>query len=323
MSSSTDNRSVIFLSASWRNQTSELAFVTRALAGAASRMGTVNIVTPMTEGLVEADGAFDVLGVGTAEDGGWPAADRWPGSIDARCWVVDEVDPSARALVERYAPSRFAFSVAPTAEGDGAHLRDLGLVATDGNGLGPHVPINPLAAQHRHMGLGFTGYILVLTDRSGDPAVDPPTPFVGWLTSRFYDEHVIVIEGGTAAVWKGRALRGVITVDTRTDLWRLLAHAQMTVDLAPGEIIARESIESLRLGTPVVVPDATVATAHAHGGGGLVFADEGEMLAGVETLLDRNARDSFSKEGSRYADAVYGDPARFVKKLAGRLWSES
>jgi hypothetical protein len=318
-----DNRSVVFLSASWRNQSSELAFVTRALAGAASRVGTVNVITPAPDGLVEADGAFDVLGIGT-EGGHWPrpTVTRWPRSVEAQSWVVDEVDPSARALVESFAQDQFTFSVAPTGGDGDAHLRTLRLVAPDGDGLGIHVPINPLAAQHRHMGLGFTGYILVLTDRPGRSlAVEPPTAAVGWLTSRFYDQHVVVVEGGSAAVWRGRALRGVIPVDTRTDLWRLLAHAQVTVELAPGPIIARESIESLRFGTPVIVPDATVAADHAHLGGGLAFGDVREMLAGVETLLDQSARDAYSREGSRYADAVYGDPSRFVKRLLSILWS--
>ena len=135
------------------------------------------------------------------------------------------------------------------------------------------MPVNPLAGTHRHAGLGFTGYILVLTNRPSTPPVEPPTPAVAWLTSRFHDQYVVVVEGGSAAVWKGRALRGVISVDTRTDFWRLLAHSAMTVDLAPGEIIARECIESLRFGTPIVVPSGTVGAMHAASGGGLAFSD--------------------------------------------------
>ncbi len=173
------------------------------------------------------------------------------------------------------------------------------------------------------MGLGFTGYILVLTDRAASPSVEPPTPAVGWLTSHFFDHHVVVVEGGAAAAWKGRALRGVVPVDTRTDLWRLLAHAQLTVDLKPGNVIARESIESLRFGTPIVVPSGTVAAAHTYAGGGFVFADTRGLLDGVESLLDQSTRQSCSREGLRYANTVYGDPAAFVTRLAGALWPES
>jgi hypothetical protein len=172
------------------------------------------------------------------------------------------------------------------------------------------------------MGLGFTGYILVLTDRSASPPVDPPTSAVGWLTSRFYDHYVVVVEGGSAAAWKGRALRGVVPVDTRTDLWRLLAHAQLTVDLRPGDVIARESVESLRFGTPIVVPGGTVAAAHAHAGGGVAFADTRELFGGVESLLDQSTRRSYSLEGLHYANAVFGDPSAFVNRLADVLWPE-
>ena len=116
------------------------------------------------------------------------------------------------------------------------------------------MPINPLAATHRHNGLGFTGYLLVLSDRVGSPEVSPPTPMAAWLTARFPDKEVVVVEDAAAAVWRGRVLRGIVDVYTRTDLWRLVAHARVTVDLSPGPIIARECVESLRFGTPIVVP---------------------------------------------------------------------
>ena len=57
---------------------------------------------------------------------------------------------------------------------------------------------------------------------------------VAWLTARFPDKEVVVVEDATAAVWRGRVLRGIVDVYTRTDLWRLVAHARVTVDLAPG-----------------------------------------------------------------------------------------
>jgi hypothetical protein len=226
-------------------------------------------------------------------------------------------------LLEAAANGHRILSVAPLPRGVNAGVRQLALVGSEHReGLGLHVPINPLAAGHRHMGLGFTGYILVLTNRSASPPVEPPTPAVAWLTSRFYDQHVVVVEGGTAAAWKGRALRGVVPVDTRTDLWRLLAHAQLTVDLEPGEVIARECVESLRFGTPIVVPAGSTATVHTRAGGGVAFADVRGMFDGVETLMDQSIRQSFSREGSRYADAFYGDPSAFVRRLSNALWPE-
>lgn len=325
MSGGSVNRSAVILSSSWQRSSSELAFVTRAVAGAASRLGSVTVLTPMPAGTITADGCFDLHGIGTARGGGWPepAEVQWPPLGGQPTWVVDEWDLGARALVDSVGNGLGTLSVAPVPNGADAGIRQLALVgSTDGDGLGLHVPINPLAGGHRHMGLGFTGYILVLTDRSASPSVEPPTPAVGWLTSRFYDHYVVVAEGGSAAAWKGRALRGVVPVDTRTDLWRLLAHAQLTVDLGPGDVIARESIESLRFGTPIVVPAGTIAASHAYAGGGVAFADIRGLFDGVESLLDQSTRLSFSREGLRYANAVYGDPSASVTRLAGALWPE-
>ncbi len=37
-----------------------------------------------------------------------------------------------------------------------------------------HIPINPLAAAHRHNGFGFTGYMLVLSGRERPHDIPPP-----------------------------------------------------------------------------------------------------------------------------------------------------
>jgi hypothetical protein len=151
--------------------------------------------------------------------------------------------------------------------------------------------------------------------------VQPPMAMAAWLTARFPDADVVVVEDGSAAVWRGRALRGVVSVDTRTDLWRLLAHAHLTVDLAPGPIIGRECIESLRFGTPVVVPAGTAAAAHAAAGGGLTYAGYAELLDCVDRLSARVVRDRTGDVGRRYADSQYGNPAAFVSRVARVLSS--
>jgi hypothetical protein len=189
----------------------------------------------------------------------------------------------------------------------------------DSDFIGLHVPVNPIAATHRHNGLGFTGYVLVLSDRSAASDVSPPTSMVAWLTARFPDLHIVVIEDATAAVWRGRVLRGIVSVYTRTDLWRLLAHARVTIDLAPGHIIARECVESLRFGTPIVVPAASAARPHADAGGGMTFADYAELLACVAHLSDDAVRAAISAQGRRYADAQYGNQSAFVQSVARAL----
>jgi hypothetical protein len=318
---------VLVLSRSWRKRETELSFVTRAVAGAASRSGDVEVITPMPSGTIEADGAFDLLGIGEGRGGEWPdiRETRWIRRPDRRSiWVLDEPSEGARALFRTFADQSTAYSIKPVAR-DAATMmmRQLlftpGLTTGSSEALGMYVPINPLAARHRHAGLGFTGYVLVLTDRHSTPPVTPPTAAVAWLTSRFHRQYVVVIEGGSAAVWRGRALRGIVGVDTRMDLWRLMAHANVTVDLAPGDIIARECIESLRFGTPIVVPNASTGAAHAHAGGGVTFSDIPELLERVEQLGDQPERGRFSRQGVDYASSTYGDPSAFVSRISRAL----
>ena len=62
-------------------------------------------------------------------------------------------------------------------------------------------------------------------------------------------------------------------MDTRMDLWRLVAHANVCIDLRPGSYIARECVEALRFGTPIIVPEcAGPAVVHAREGGGATLA---------------------------------------------------
>ena len=61
---------------------------------------------------------------------------------------------------------------------------------------------------------------------------------------------------------------------SRPNLWKLLLAAEVCLDLRPQGIVARETIESLLLGTPVVVPEGTVAAEHAErSNGGLWYRD--------------------------------------------------
>ena len=128
-----------------------------------------------------------------------------------------------------------------------------------------------------------------------------------------------MIENALATVWRARSLRGAITIDTRTDLWRLLAHARLTVDLSPGPLIARECVESLLYGVPVVVPAGTGAARLAALGGGLWFRDEAELLGCVEALDDQQVRDTLGEQGRSMAATWYGDAAGFVDRVADGL----
>ena len=327
MSEPGPERATLFLSRAWRRTGSEVSFVTRALAGAVSRTSAVTVLVPSAAGPTEPDGAFDLIGAGVGRDGSWPAAADavWPGRLpEETTIVVDEPEPAVLALLALHAPGRPVHSIMPPDPGGPPRpLRPLHFTGSPARPasdvIGLHVPINPLAATHRHNGLGFTGYLLVLSDRVGPLEVSPPTPMVAWLTARFPDKEIVVVEDATAAVWRGRVLRGIVDVYTRTDLWRLVAHARVTVDLAPGPIIARECIESLRFGTPILVPAGSAARPHADAGGGIAYSGYPELLAGVAHLLDDSARATMSSRGRIYADAHYGDQRAFVDGVARTL----
>ena len=314
---------VTILSASWKRRESELAYVTRSLAGAASRCAALTVFIKSDSGGIEADGAFDVVRIQAGEHG-WPELDstHWSQRPSASSiWIIDEPSQDAIALLDSLGKENKVLTIGSSEDAPSRSLpRVLMTPASSENArsFGPYVPVNPLAGAHRHTGFGFTGYILVLTDRSGNPPVEHPTPSVAWLTSRFYGEYIVAIEDGRAAAWKGRALRGVIDVHTRTDLWRLFAHARVMVDLRPGPVIGRECIEALRFGTPIVVPANSVAAEHVGNGGGRTYEDVGELLEVLEPLLHEPAREAASRRGLEYAD-FYADPRSSVDQMARLL----
>jgi len=307
-------QTTVILSRHWHDPLAELGFVARALAGAATRIGAVAVVVPGPAGTLRADGAFDVEGIGDE-----PL--RWPDDVRTDCiTLVDELTRDVARLLLETSQRRVLF-VAADGPPDDPAWRPLRLVGEGDPGLVQvHVPVNRLAERHRHNGFGFTGYELVLAGRG--PVGDVPPPEVAWITAAFHDRDVIVLEDATASAWRGRALRGRVAVNTRMDLWRLIAHANVCIDLAPGPHFARECVEAMRFGTPVVVHQGSgAAVSHVGFGGGSVFADPYELLSSVSRLHDEAARGGASSRARRYADAVYGSADRLVTSLSAVLES--
>ena len=183
--------------------------------------------------------------------------------------------------------------------------------------LGPYVPVNPLAAKHRHHGFGFTGYVLILSD--AEEGADPPAA-ADWIGTAFPGIDVVVVGEGNASAWRECSLRGRVGVDTRTDLWRLMAHAMVCIDLAPGSLIGRECVEALRYGTPVIVPgDAGPASVHAYASSGHTFSDVDQLVAAALEMRDPEKRSNASASGKAYADEYFGNPDRYVATLAALL----
>jgi len=299
----------------WLERRTELAFSIRSLAGAASRCGPVAVLVPGDPKEPAADGLFDLRRIGP------PEAPQWPDGVPTDTTIiVDELTAEVAGLLASAQPLSALFLSAR----DGPFSRawqTLRLVGGD-EAVGVHVPVNRLAERYRHHGFGFTDYVLVLSDRRGDVG-EPPPPAVAWVSAGFPDADVVVVEDAVASAWKGRSLRGKVSVDTRMDLWRLLAHANVCIDLGPGPIIARECIEALRFGTPVVVPDrAGPALVHAQESGGSAFADPDELLAAVGRMQKDAARSAVSDAGRRYAESHFGDPTALVTRMQAVLGAE-
>lgn len=323
---------VAVLSSSWAGG-SEAAFVMRSLAGAVSRHCAVDVFTVGRPGPARADGAFDVMPAGRGRVGGWPVSKKlaWP-AVPPAVTIVEAGDERAITMARRSAPkgvtaalvgrsdiperATVAFTVAP---GSREAAVAAGVPEEGVHDVGLHVPVNRIAAEHRHNGLGFVDYVLVLTDRPGTELPGAPSPAAAWVAARYPRLHVVVVEAAVASVWQYRSLRGRVAVDTRTDLWRLMAHARVVVDLKPGRYVARECVEALRFGTPIIAPAGSVGADLAEGGGGLWYRDPAELLGCVEWLADTEIREALGTQGRRMADSLYGDPDAFVDRVGRAL----
>jgi len=315
-------RGTVVVSCHWRDRRSELSYATRLIAGAASRCGPVSVLVPGTTGPSEPDGVFDLEGLGEAGDLRWPVEISGDHTV-----VVDDLTPEVAALLSRVEPRAVFYLTAGSSDGHPPSWQRLHLVDTESGSAQPsvnvHIPVNPLAELHRHHGFGFTGYQLVLSDRLGCGNEEGAPPAVAWLSSAFHDAHVLVVEDAVASAWRGRALRGRVTVDTRMDLWRLLAHANVCIDLGPDPYIARECIEALRFGTPIIVPEHSgPAVVHAREGGGSTFGDPGDLLAAATEMRNEQKRSAASDAGRRYADQRFGDAGALVTRLRALLSQE-
>ncbi len=186
--------------------------------------------------------------------------------------------------------------------------------------VGMYARIDPGAKSRRHYGLGAVpAYLLVLGDRTGTPATPWPSERARWLLARFPREYVVVVEGGAARAWRSRSCVARFEVHTRMDLWILMAQARAVVDLLPGDVFARECVESLRYGVPVAVPAGSAASGFARAGGGLSFSSTAELLSCVEALADPHTRTAIASAGQTLAERWYGDPDGLVRRLDDAL----
>ncbi len=318
----------------WGRPDDETSVAVRGIAGAASRVVDVDVLVPGPLGDVVADGAFDVIGVGEPV-----AGRRWPlaiGPVRGRAAygvvLVEAADEEAVSAVRRLRPEPRIVRLEP---GDGTRRPSTGTAGGTGpdtvlcvsmggaaarvDRVGLHLPVNPLAAQQPHLELGpARDYVLVLTDRGAGVVAAQPAPRIAWLVARFPRRSLVSVENATATVWRSRSPVARFGVHSRMDLWRLVAHARATVDLRPGPLFARECVESLRYGVPVIVPAGTSA-ARLAADGGLVFDDLPRLFDAVDAIADDRERTALARRGHVVVEEWYGDPGRFVQRVGAAL----
>jgi hypothetical protein len=178
----------------------------------------------------------------------------------------------------------------------------------------------PLSANSSVLGepntwVGDNETIVVVTDVATDSDHEE-TELARLVRLQFPDNPVGVIHTDAFDAWhQGRLNRGW-AVQRSSDLARLMAWARVTVDLHPGRLFARGSVDSLLYGTPIVVPAHSRAREHAaRGRGGLWFDNPAELTWCIEALLDSPVHDSLARQGRAYAAEEYGSTERFIERV--------
>jgi hypothetical protein len=181
--------------------------------------------------------------------------------------------------------------------------------------VGAPLAANPSALSEPNTWVGTTDYIVVVTN-SGAEEHHEETDLSRLIRLSFPDNPVGVCHTDCFRVWhQGRLSQGW-AVERYSDMTRLMAWARVTVDLHPEALFSRRSVDSLLYGTPIIVPEASMAREHAdRGRGGLWFSDPAELTWCVEALLDPATRDTFGAQGRQYAEAEYGSTEAFIDRV--------
>jgi hypothetical protein len=216
-------------------------------------------------------------------------------------------------------------AVGVLSRGDTRHLPTAPAAPGPGPGSAPEVieldvafAVHRNAAESQIAEMGdFGPYVVLLT---GSPPGSP-----GAVRSPGHDYvrralGPIAVAEVAAHRWSvsspGKALE--MPAGSRTNLWRLLRHAEICIDLRPQGIVARETLESLLLGTPVVVPEGTVAAEWAErSNGGLWYRDYRELFDAAKAILDHpSLRARLGRQGREWARMVHGNQGRFEDQVA-------
>jgi len=162
----------------------------------------------------------------------------------------------------------------------------------------------------------FGSYVVVITSFGQDSVRPGSAPGHDYLRQVLGPIAIAEVAGKRWSISDRTKQREVPVDASRPNLWKLLRHAQVCLDLRPQGIVGRETLESLLLGTPVVVPELTVAAEHAErSNGGLWYGDYRELAqAGAAIVSNPSLRLALSEQGREWARRTHGDHSRFVEQ---------
>jgi hypothetical protein len=186
--------------------------------------------------------------------------------------------------------------------------------------VGLPLVVHGSAAERRVPDLEGRPYLLVLSRYPDDASAPDEMPAARYLSSRRGGLAVVVVHDDTVTVLgpMGPSLRRRVT---RTDLWKLMAGAVATVDLRRTTILGREVLESMLLGTPVVVRHDSISRHHAElSSGGLWFEGPRDLLECIDTLGDEETRRSLGAQARSYAGDRHGRVAQAPSLLSRSLF---
>lgn len=181
--------------------------------------------------------------------------------------------------------------------------------------VGFSLQVDRLARDTAPAGLDEEDFILALTMTSSDP-----TSHLELLGRYLHDQlpvvPMVIISSDYMLVTDRNGWEERPAPRARMDLWRLINRARVTVDLRPSGFLGREALESMMLGTPVVVRARGAAREHAEqGNGGLWWRSPRELVECVRTFEDNSIRGRLAEQGRSYAWRHFGDPDAFVRRV--------
>lgn len=203
----------------------------------------------------------------------------------------------------------------------GEHRRLNDVLPKSANNLVPldiSLTLNRSATEQGLFGVGWFGrYALLIRQfpQSG-PRFDRSITHE-LLRSVLGDIAIAEVDGGRWRVSDFANTAQLPVNPTRVNLWRLMAHAEFTVDLRPGTPFGREAIESMLFSSPPIVPQGSAAHAHVEAAnGGLWYATAGEVLDLSNCLIDDDSlRNKLREDGATYARAHHEQMNDFVERM--------